>query len=281
MRRHAVLAGRVLLWTVVALVFVRGAVSLVGPSREPAAVAVAQSPDAGFPVDEGRAFAARLAHDYLTYDAANPELRRKRLAEYLPDGADALAGWDGTGTQVAVNAVPVTVDVRGAGRAVVTVAVEVTGPRWLHLGVPLASDGQGVVLAGTPVLVPAPPLAEVPPRAQLATDAPLTSELRPVVEAFFRSYAGDSESELAYYLPASTSMPVLGGSVSLDALTELAVAEGEDEREATAAVRWRDRTTGAGVVQSYHLSLVQRDGRWYVSRLGADPGRDPREKGQS
>lgn len=275
MRRYAVLAGRVLLWTVVAVVFVRGAVSLVRPSREPAAVAAAQSPDARFPVDEGRAFAARLAHDYLTYDAANPELRRKRLAEYLPDGSDALAGWDGTGTQVAVNALPVTVDVRGGSRAVVTVAVEVTGPRWLHLAVPLASDGRGVVLAGTPVLVPAPPLAEAPPRARPATDAPLTSELRPVVEAFFRAYAGDSESELAYYLPASTSMPVLGGSVSLDALTELAVAEGEEEREATAAVRWRDRTTGAGVVQSYHLSLVQRDGRWYVSRLGADPGHEP------
>lgn len=282
MRRYAVLAGRVLLWTTVGLVFVRGVVSLVRPAGRPATVAAVEAPASTFPVDEARAFAARFAHDYLTYDAANPELRRKRLAEYLPDGADGLAGWDGTGTQVAVNSMPVKVDVRGAERAVVIVAVEVTGPRWLHLAVPVASDGRGLVLADTPMLVPPPPSAPVPPRAQPATDAGLTSELRPVVEAFFRAYAGESESDLDYYLPASTSMPVLGGSVTLDALTELAVAEGGDEREAAASVRWRDRTTGAGVVQRYHLSLVQRDGRWYVSRLGDAPGPQPsEEKGKS
>ena len=278
MRRYAVLGGRILLWAAIGIVFLRGAVSLVRPARPPAAVAATEAAGPTFPVDEARAFAARFAHDYLTYDAGNPDLRRKRLAEYLTDGSDALAGWDGTGTQVAVNSMPVKVEVSGPERAVVTVAVEVTGPRWLHLAVPVASDGRGLVLADTPVLVPPPPSASAPQRPRPATDTGLTAELRPVVEAFFRAYAGESESDLAYYLPASTSMPVLGGSVSLDALTELAVAEGGGQREATAAVRWRDRTTGAGVVQTYHLSLVQRDGRWYVSRLGADPGRDPREE---
>lgn len=277
MHRALVTAGRVVLWGTVGLLLVRGVVSVLRPAAPPPRRAASAVTGHGFPTEAASAFAARFAHDYLTYDAANPDVRRRQLAEYLSEGADTLAGWDGKGKQVAVNSVPVSVDVRSPTVAVVTVAVEVTGPRWLHLAVPVAADENGLVVLEQPALVPGPRAAEPPAVPDTGSDAKLSVEVRPVLEAFFRAFAGGSESDLAYYMTPGRRLVGLGGTVALDGLTEVVVSDGGTRRSALARVRWVDQTTGGRVTQTYHLLLVQRDQRWYVDRLGAGPAINTKE----
>src|SRR5947209_1707143 len=85
-RRVLMVCGRVLLWGAVALVLVRGVLSIVEPARSAARPVVTSSPAGRFPQDAATAFAARFAHDYLTYDAAHPDLHRQQMAAYLPQG---------------------------------------------------------------------------------------------------------------------------------------------------------------------------------------------------
>ena len=80
---------------------------------------------------------------------------------------------------------------------------------------------------------------------------------------------------LLFWVLAVLTMTI-GNVVALDALVDLRVAEGGVEREAVAQVRWANGDRGK-VTQLYHLGLVQRDGRWYVGRLGLAPGRAAKE----
>ena len=272
------LCGRVLLWSAVALVFANGAVALVrnvtgGGARSDEAGAEAPT----FPEGAASAFAARFAHAYLNYDARSPTERQNQLQAYLAEGVDPLAGWDGAGEQTAVNTIPVDVDVLSDRLAVVTVAVNVTGPRWLYLGVPVAADGERLAVTGAPALVPAPERAAIDADELTDvgdTDGALASQLRPTLTSFLRAYGSGSAADLAYFLRPGREVRGLGGAVRLGALQSLRVSTGGARRSAVAAVRWVDRTTGAGLTQTYHVELVEQGGRWYVDSVGAAPGHE-------
>lgn len=272
--------GRVLLWAAVAVVLIRGVVSIVTPSRSSARPVVAAAPAERFPKDAAVAFGARFVHDYLTYDAAHPDQHRQQMTAYLAQGADPMAGWDGRGTQTVSAVIPVGVEVRSPTLGVATIAAQVGGSRWLYLAVPLSTVEDRLVVADLPSLVPAPAAAATAPDLSVQhVDAELSATLRPVVEAFFRAYAAGSGADLAYFAPAGTApFGGLNGVVALDSVLDLQVSEGATEREARAEVRWADRASGGSVTEVYHLGLVQRDGRWYVSWLGVPPAPVAKEK---
>lgn len=272
MRRAAVLAGRLLLWTAILVLAVRGGVATVGELRSPASpTAVAPTDEAAppFPAAAAQALATRFAQDYLTYDAADDAGRADRLAAYGLVGRGGEVGWDGRGEQTVHAAVAVDVAVAGPTQAAVVVAAQVSGPRWLHLSVPVVADAAGRVgVAGSPTLVAPPPMAAVSPPREPPADTALSRELEPVLQSFLEAYAAGRADDLAYYLPVGREMSGLDGAVELDELVDLQVAEGGTARTALATVRWRDTVTEAGLTQRYELRLVDRDGRWYVDGFG-------------
>lgn len=271
LRRNVVLAGRVLLWTALALLALRGAVTTVVELTSPpaAGVVAVDAVDAAFPVDAARALATRFAQDYLTYDAGSRD-QEERLAAYGPGGQQGALGWDGIGEQEVHAAVAVDVAVHDRTRAAVVVAAQVTGRRWVHLSVPLVADeAGGLAVSGSPTLVAAPRLAAVPPDEEPPGDAALSRRLVGVLESFFDAYAAGRQEDLAYYLAEDRTMDGLDGTVELDELVELWVGEGATARQAAATVRWRDTTTGAALTQRYELRLVHDSGRWYVDGFGA------------
>ena len=280
-RRVLVVAGRVLLWAAVALVLVRGVLSIAAPNRSSRRPVVATSPAEQFPKDAALAFAGRFVHDYLSFDAAHADEHRREMAGYLPQGADPMAGWDGKGNQGVSAVIPVTIDIRSASLAVATVAAQVGGTRWLYLTVPVAVSGGQLAIPELPSLVSSPAASDASSvdMSIAHADAGLSSNLRPVVEAFFRAYAAGSGTDLSYFAPAgAASVSGLNGVVAFDSLLDLEVAEGGAEREAAAQVRWSDRASGGSITQIYHLGLTQRDGRWYVERVGIAPAPVAKEK---
>lgn len=276
-RRALVLAGRVVLWAALLLLAVRGAVGvageLAGTESAVDAPATAATAASTFPTAQARAFATRFAHDYLTYDDALPE-RAERLSVYGLPTSDRQLGWDGNGAQVVRTVLPVEVTVLADDRASVVVAAQVSGPRWLHLSVPVVTDGEGgLAVPELPAFVAPPPEARVAPAGDEPLDGSLGRELTPVLESFFDAYAASRADDLGYYLPVGETLDGLGGVVELDALVEVAVAEGGgDRRTAFALVRWRDAATDARLTQRYDLVLTNDAGRWYVEHLGTgDP----------
>jgi hypothetical protein len=274
------LAGRVVLWAAILLVFANGIVALMKNFREPEPqyiqTAASEKGDSGFPEEDAAVFAARFAHDYLSYDSKDPESRREQLSVYIDDSFDPLVGWDGSGRLVAVNSIPVDVDIQSDGLGVVTVAVNVSGPRWVYLAVPISTEGDALVVADRPALVPAPEVAQVATDDTLAgiedPDPALAGRIQPSIESFFKAFASGKDADLAYFLPPGRTLRGLDGAVELDAIESLEVSQGGREREAVGRVRWIDPLTGGALSQTYRLTLVERDGRWYVDRLGVLPG---------
>jgi hypothetical protein len=274
------LGGRVVLWAAILLVFANGIVALVKNVRasEPRYIRTVASEDGnlGFPEKEAAVFAARFAHDYLSYDSKDPNARREQLSGYINDSFDPLVGWDGSGRQVAVNSIPVDVEVHSEDLGVVTVAVNVSGPRWVYLAVPITAEGDGLVVAERPALVPAPEIADAPTDNVLFgiedPDPALAGRVQPSIESFFKAFASGKDADLAYFLPPGRTLSGLDGAVELDAIESLEVAQGGGQREAIARVRWLDPLTGGALTQTYRFTLVERDGRWYVDRLGVLPG---------
>ncbi len=272
--RWIVWLARMTLWAGLGLLVLLGARSLVYPV--PSTTAPAPQPSSSepaFPVQAAEAFAVRFSSVYLEWDSSDPRTRAERLAAYIPEGADQQLGWGGNGTQVAVLILPVRTNVISERSAVVTVAAEVTGvsaPRWVHLSVPVYTDGRGrFVVTDVPALVPAPGEAEAPrPRIQ-ASDSELADALREPLTAFFRGYAGGGQGELEYLLAPGVDVGTLGGTVRFESL-RLSVPEGGDRRDVTAEVRWADPVTQSTFTQTYQVTVAQgQDGRWYIERLGA------------
>lgn len=271
MSRRLLAVGRILLWGAVALVWVRGALTFFPGASGAPRPAEAQAPKQSFPEDPARAVALRFAQEYLTYGKdGTADTRSARLEPFLPGSADPSVGWDGRGTQEADSVVPVGMSVLGPRTAVATVAAR-TGPRWLYLAIPLVVQPDRIVVSDLPAFVPGPwPSAGIE-AAPISGDPSRTADIRPALESFFRAYAGGSPGDLSYFAAPGRSLQGLGATMDFGGLVELRAGEGTRAIPAVARVRWVDRTTGAGLTQTYRMTLVSRDGRWYVDRLGAGP----------
>ena len=284
-RRALVVVGRTVLWSLLALLLVRGILDLVGDLRAGAATLVGP-PTTASPEDVG-AYAATFAADYLTFDPADLDERTARLAGYLAPGLDPRAGWDGVGTQTATAAVPLS-SVVDDDRTIVTVAARVvageTPPRWTYLAVPVhAGAAGGFVVVDLPATVAPPLVAQAPARPRGVVDDALSDALRPTLTSFFEAWAAGEPSDLERFVSSGRTLAGLDGTVELAELTALEVLSGGERREALARVRWRDRLSGAALEQAYDLVLVADGGRWYVESVGAGAApavADPAEDSQ-
>ncbi|HEY8200447.1 MAG TPA: conjugal transfer protein, partial [Actinomycetota bacterium] len=198
------------------------------------------------------------------------DARNARLGAFLAASADPSAGWDGRGVQEAGNVVPVGLSVVGPRNAVATVAAR-AGARWLYLAVPILVQPDRIVVSDLPAFVPGPWPSAAVEGSPISSDPSQTGDIRPALESFFRAYAGGSQGDLSYFAAPGRSLKGLGGSMDFGGLVELRTGEGTSTVPAEARVRWVDKATGAGLTQTYRMTLVARDGRWYVDRLGAGP----------
>ncbi len=252
--------GRGAIWTVIALLLVRGV--LAGHSGESSV-----SPrDAAVGVDPpSAAFAVRYARAYL----ADPS--PTALAPFLAEGARMGAGRPpGDGGALVAQAEVTEVEELGDGRAILTVACELRDARTLFLAVPIARASRGEVAAlGAPSIVAAPGPAGADPERPQPRAGPAGSAIQALVEKFLPAYIGSSEAaDLAYFLTAGVEVQPLGGALGLAAVTEVEqLGSGEGaRREVLVAARLSDPATGAAYPVVYRLGLVRRD-RWYVEAV--------------
>ncbi|HEU5157946.1 MAG TPA: conjugal transfer protein [Streptosporangiaceae bacterium] len=270
--RWRVWIGRFLLWACIIVLLVNGVRAeferfTAEPSQTPSAPR--QDAKAAFPVTGAQAYAVQFAGVYLNYDQKDPVARERALQFFLPDGVDGQFGWNGTGDMRVQSVQSAGADVRDANNAVVMVLAQANG-RWLQLAVPVyAKDGRFVV-SGEPALLPPPQRAQPPQQAgTIERDTGLENELQQTLVGFFKAYGSGDTVNLTRFSD-DESVTGLGGAVTFGQLKEVNAPNGAaDQRDITATVAWQipssqPRGASGELEQTYQLTVVKKDGTWYV-----------------
>lgn len=280
--RWWVWTGRAVLWAFILVVVFNGVrVPLAGALRSPETeesgdtAARSGSPDeSGYPSMAASAFAVRFARVYLNYDHDSAGRRAARLAKYLPAGAGRQLGWNGKGTSRLRGVEVARVRATDARHGVVTLSV-LLDDEWMRLAVPVYATGDAMVVSGRPALMPAPPTAQLPASDRPAPDTEAEAELRRQLPGFFEAYAGGDAESLSRYLASGVTLTGFSSTVRFVSLDGLFVPRAHGaKRRVLATVTWR-LDTGKGkageLQQTYQLTVVKRDGRWYVKQIDAAP----------
>jgi hypothetical protein len=261
--------GRVVLWTLVGLVFLRGFTEILHPN---ATELMVRGPGVFSPVgQEERAFAVSFARRYLTAPAQHEETRARSLARYLAEGLSGpgtLVSSGSTGAAVVQATVARESQVDEA-RVLLTVAAEMADRRTLYLTVPVARDARGgLVVYDLPALSPPPPRAAV---AATAT-APLAGQeleaISDLVRRFLRAYlGGESAAALNYFLRPGVRLASISPPLRLVAVDEI----GEESRQGPSRVviattRVLEPASGALYPLRYRMRVIRLD-RWYVASV--------------
>jgi hypothetical protein len=249
--------GRAAIWTVLALLLVRGALAssdhgTATPGNPGEAAGIAQ---------RNSAFAVRFARAYLSDPSPGA------LAPFLAEGARVGTGRPPGGGEAVAQAEVTESEPLGDGRAVLTVACELRDTRTLYLAVPIArSQAGGVAALGAPSLVAAPSRAGADPARPRPLAGADAGAIEALVAKFLPAYVAASDaSDLAYLVAPGAAVQPLGGALefaSLSGVSQLGSGEGP-RREVLAAARLTDPASGATYPLVYRLELV-KGARWYV-----------------
>lgn len=271
--RWWVWAGRAVLWAVIIVIVVNGVRAPFErfTSDGTGAGGGQSQPRSRFPSGAASAYALEFAGVYLNYDQRTAVDRQRRLEYFLPEGTDGQFGWNGVG-QLQVQSMNVSsVEARDDNNGVVTVLAR-TGDRWFRLAVPIYARDGALAIAGRPALLPPPARAALPQAPIRERDTVAEGELQSVLDGFFKAYAADDRTALSRFADQTTIVG-LAGAVNFVQVREVIVPSGSQaERTVFATVAWQippsdPRGAGGELEQSYELTVVKKDGTWYVRAI--------------
>lgn len=236
----------------------------------------------GFPVALAQAYVLDFAHVYLSFSPASAAQRAAALAPFLPPGTNAQLGYDGKGTQTLQSVQVAATHVLSAHVAIVTLLAEVNG-KLIELGVPIYASGGAMVVSGKPALLPPPPKATIPAARAQPGDKTTEAALARRLPAFFSAFAASSVVRSPSLIFGHNGIAGLNGVVTFNGIAAVsAPAAGGTTRHITVTVIWRTpgqvkvRTSTvanipASIAMTYALTVVERNGNWYVESIGASP----------
>jgi hypothetical protein len=269
--RWLVYVGRAILWACILVVLVNGIRApferFTAKPETTTSSPGAQKPK--FPEAAASSYALSFASVYLNYDPATAADREKQLGQFLAPGIDPQLGWDNTGKSVLRSAQVSAVDAQDVNRAIVTLLVQANG-QMFRLAVPVYAKDGALAISGRPATLPPPPRAALP-AANQDRDSGLETELQEPLTGFFKAYAsGDTVSLQRFSDPPVTG---LGNAFAFSTLKEIIAPRGAaDSRTITATVVWQvgpgqNKGSGGTLEQTYQLSMVKKEGNWYVTDI--------------
>ena len=251
-------AGRVALWSLVALLLIEGVSGVLSAPPERGGEDRKEASDPAT-----SAFAVRFARAYLS--GASPQ----ELYPLLAPGVD-VPSFSGTGIGVEQAEVAGISDL-GAGEAIVTVACALGDARTLYLAVPIVRASAGEVAAqGVPALVAGPAGVGEPVEAPGPLAGPDAGEIADLARRFLPVYlSAPSAQELSYLLAPGAGVSPPGGGLEVEdipSVKQVGSAEGP-RRTVVAEARVRDSLSGSSFGLAYRLEVTRSSGRWYVERV--------------
>ncbi|HUB42794.1 MAG TPA: conjugal transfer protein [Streptosporangiaceae bacterium] len=285
--RWLIWVARAVAWAVLLLIGYRGVVAIVqGPvSRAPASSGSLTSGSSQFPVTVAEAYALQFGDVYLSFSPAGASARSQELAKFLPPGTDPTAGWNGAGTQRALDEHVAAISVTGTHTAVVTLLAQLSNGRLIELGVPIYATAGRMSVSGLPAWLPGPGKAIPPSAGRQTSDQSTESALRTQLPAFFQAYASGDQGTLARFTARGARITGLDNDVSFGGIDRVYAPAGGSTRQISVTVTWRLRSAATAAGQSpaagvasatlqmtYQMTVVRQDGTWDIRSIGAATG---------
>lgn len=264
-------AGRVLLWTCIALVFVRG----LGAIASTPSHAASRTGGATFPSAEAGVFATRFADVYLSFSPGQTAAYQQVVSGFLARGLSDQTVVPSSGQGVSVTQAMVAREQSlGKSRAVVTVAAVLSNGQTRYLAVPVAEDKRGGLdVFALPSLVAPPAAGTAPALSATAVSAVDSASVTDLVHGFLTAYvSGEQGSSLSTYLAPSTVLAAMPPGLSLESAGSIGVISKSAGRlvvQADASVS--DSASGAVYDLAYRLTLMQGKSGWRVAGLAGGP----------
>lgn len=286
---------RFVLWALLILITVRGAVSLTKPDPVNAMRATTQSFMQSF---EGKqmlnlevsAFAQSFAREYLSYAPGDDLEYASRLQVYGPKVFLSSAGqakeisrcdyaaaykvelYDENQYDVYVMA-DVTSTVQTVGPDGATI-MPMISTKNVYLKVPIRWSDAGCVVTDMPAFIARPTAAEYPNKSyygDIVSDQKRAG-IEKAMADFFAVYYGDSQSRVDYYLQTpelGTRIRAMNGEYTLDKMLSVDAFQdpvSEGDFIAIAKLKVKD-SAGTLFEQRYSVYVTPKDGRYYIKRL--------------
>jgi hypothetical protein len=272
--RWLIWVGRVILWAFIVVVLVNG---IRAPFERftappPGSDAREATPASTFPTAAASAYALQFAEVYLNHDEAKAAEWEQQMKPFLAEGVDPRLGWNGKGTMKLQSAQIGGVEVRDVNNASVTVLAQAEG-RYFRLAVPVYSKDGAFVISGRPAMLPPLPRAVPPQAATISRDNALETKLQETLGGFFRAY-GSGDTVALKQFSDNAAIASMNGALNFFTLKEIVVPAGSGpKRQVTTTVVWQvpssagQTGTGGELEQTYELTMVEKDGKWYVREI--------------
>jgi hypothetical protein len=291
--------GKILLWTLVLFLILRGIGSLFKEDQTEAVKQVINDFISSRKYKEkvefeATAFAKAFAIEYITYDGSNPDDYKNRLKQYAPGYLDNFgiivrAGMKAQG----IGAEALRLDWKSKNQLNIDVKVKVMythkiqtdgmnfgepGPTETvsisdtYLRIPVVEKEGKYLVEDYPAFIAGPDKADVDFNyfSGKEVDLNLSKEVVGVLQNFFKTYYGGNSSEISYYmLDSKNQIKGLGGRYELSEINNVNVYNTDKENQYFALVTLtiKDSVNKQDIPQRFHVNVIQKDGRFYIENF--------------
>lgn len=288
--------GKILLWTLVVFLILRGIGTLFKDDRTDAARQLISDFVASRQYRErvefeASAFAEGFAMEYLTYESGSKEEYVERIRKYVPAYLESLdmSFYSGVKAQgLTAQALRLSwksqnslnVDVRVKVQYFVVfpkdnenaeaAAVPEIVTKDVYIRIPVTEKEGKYIVDDYPAFIPQPEKAEAvfDYYSGSEADRKISGEITGVLENFFKTYYSGSAGEIAYYmLDSSRKIKGLEGRYKLSRMHSVKVYKPQKEEErylALVTLSVEDSTNQQQFFQRFHVQLVKKEGRFYI-----------------
>jgi len=279
--------GRVILWTLIIFLFLRGVGTLFVNSETGEAQRLINQfiEDKGYKERvelEATAFAEGFAMEYFTYERGGDY--EERLLKYLPSSISI--GNPGYGKIKALSARGYGLEWYSNTQINVSVAVRVlydiqtqennetrTQQREeeIFIMVPVMELEGKYIVEDHPGILPAPSKAEVSTAffSGAGPDAATVNEVKEVLESFFKTYYSGTPGEISYYMYENKRIKGLEKRYSFNRLDSVRVFDTGTQEDylVISELTISDSISGISYKQGYHIQLTKVNNRYYIKEF--------------
>ncbi|AIE61706.1 conjugal transfer protein [Bacillus methanolicus] len=150
---------------------------------------------------------------------------------------------------------------------------ETIGPFEKYFVVPVKTDGQSFVVYEIPYFIAAPKKPEIVVNTTVdqtdkVNDLVLQQEVLSFLHTFLKVYTTGTQEELSYYTQDNL-LPSMSGIMTFQEIKNLLIKKGDHQNTYQIFITavFQENQSKAQVVYPYKLTIVKKEGRWFVKEM--------------
>lgn len=283
--------GRIILWTVIIFLLLRGIFSIISPGGEVRMERIVDNYRADAKLREAvqveaAAFAEDFAYEYYTFSGEMNSDYQQRLADYLADNLEIKNPVSGNVSAEVVNASVTRIkyisdmdfDIDVHLTVIYTPRTEggAKTQKDIYLRIPVSKDSNSrYAVTSYPSYIPKVPTGKIKEVNSYAGNPVPSSQLQRIkdtLNSFFKAYYSGTKTEISYYLSGSNEVANgIGGKVEFDKIQYILVYKDESTGDYLADTSITVVDNGQQMQQRLFLRLQYSKNRYYIKNISTRP----------